>query len=144
MRRVLIGNEAHLDRGRPFGRIQQIAVDARILGEEVGQRACIEVGADHTDEVATGAERCQVERDVAGATDQVFGAIDVDDRNRRLGRNPADVAVSEAIEHDVADHQHTLSLEILNDLLNRQHRTHFLHTTSTVEKTLEEQLFHVQ
>ena len=63
------------------------------------------VVADDADQCHLRPQRRGVAGDVGGSAGTLFAARDLDDRDRRLGRNAIDVAEPVAIEHRVADDQ---------------------------------------
>jgi hypothetical protein len=67
-------------------------------------------GAHHGD---VGREGEEVAGDVGGAAGVELVAFDLDDRNRGLGRDTADAAPEEAVEHDVAHDEDSLVSELL-------------------------------
>ena len=101
---VQIGDEPGLDGRDPSGASIKREGNLR-AGVEMpaDARRCL-VPADHGDKVAAGAERRDVARDIAGAADHLLGRRRIDDRRRRLRRNPRYGAIDEAVKHHVADH----------------------------------------
>ena len=62
--------------------------------------------ADDSHQRRPAAERRDVVRHVGGAAEAGVLRLESDDRDRRLRRNPRHPSDDEAIEHDVADHEH--------------------------------------
>ena len=108
MRRMMLGDEAHLARGLPLRVGHQMKFDPRLGGERLGQGNAGIVVADHADENTARAERDQIARHVAGAADHHFAALDGDDHGRRLGRHARDLAIDEFVQHQIADAEHGL------------------------------------
>ena len=108
MRRVMLGNKAHLARGRPGFVGDQFGHYRRQLSERLAEFGASLVAADQADENALGAQRRDVARDIAGAADLERVAGDFEHRGRRFRRNAGDFAVDEIVEHHVADAQHGL------------------------------------
>ena len=100
-------DEARLHRGRAGGIGEQSVIDpARGCSQPV-QDARLHVLADQADQHGIPAEFRDVAGEVAGAAQHVhrFAPL-MEHRDRRLGRDPADLAIDIAVEHDVADDQH--------------------------------------
>ena len=74
--------------------------------EQLAQPACGLVGADDGEERGARRQRLHVERDVGGAAQALFLAVDADHRHRRLGRDALDGAEPVAVEHRVAHDEH--------------------------------------
>ena len=108
---VELGHEPDLDRGGAVRRAHEVRRDVGLGGEIAGHGGGGIVGADHAEQVTAGIERGDVAGDVAGAADGLLGALQVDHGGRRLGRDAADAAVAEAVEHQVADDQDALGRE---------------------------------
>ena len=101
---LLAADDAQLDRGVDVAVDMQSGIDL-LLFEQAGERAARFVVADDREQAGEGAERRRVARDVGGAAQTFFHALDPDHGHRRFRRNPADLAEPVAVEHDVADHQ---------------------------------------
>ena len=102
---VEVGDEAAFERRDALRRVDEVRLDIRQLAETAADRMGRLVGAHHPQEIALSAQRGDIPRHVAGAADRLLDPVQVDDRRRRLGRNPPDAAVAEAVQHEVADHQ---------------------------------------
>ena len=118
---MMLGDEAHLARGLPRRIDHQFEFDQRIGGERLGQSRAGVVVADHADENAARAERHQIARDIAGAADHDFGALDRDHRRRRLRRDAGHVAIDEFVKHQIADAEHGLIAEVGEMLVEIEH-----------------------
>ena len=101
--RVVLRHVAHLARRLPCPVDHQVGDDRAELGERSAQCAAGLVVADQPDEYALRPERGDVARDVASAADLDRVVRHLQNRRRRLRRNPRDFAVDEIVEHDVAD-----------------------------------------
>ena len=75
------------------------------LADQLGDLAAGWIAADDRDELRLRAEPDDVAHDVAGAAQHRHLALDAQHRDRRLGRDAVDMAVDEAVEHQVADAQ---------------------------------------
>ncbi len=73
------------------------------------------VAADHGNDLAGGPEADDVADDIAGTADDVEGAGRFDHRRRRLGRYARHMPIDEPVEHDVADHEHALAAELIEN-----------------------------
>ena len=122
MRRVMLGDEAHLARGLPRLVDHQIGHDRAVeLAERVGQRQARLVVADQTDENASRAERGDIARHIAGAADLDLAVPDREHRRRRLRRNARDFAIDEIVEHEIADAEHGLLRNKLEGFFEIEH-----------------------
>ena len=118
----MLGDEAHLARGRPRRVVHQHAFNARLLLQRHREPDADLVLADQAGEDAASAERSDVARDIAGAADIGLAALRRDDRRRRLRRNPRHLAIDELVEHEVADAEHRLPAEGLREGVEIEHR----------------------
>src|SRR4029450_9309938 len=75
------------------------------------------VGADDARQARASAERRDVVRDIGGAAQARVLGLEMHDRDRGFGGDARHAADDEAIEHDVAAHEHGLSIESRDDLL---------------------------
>jgi hypothetical protein len=100
------GDEARLQGGRARGVGDQEALDAPLLADQAQRLVPLGVAADDPDQGHLAPQGRHVAGDVAGRAqhDQLAGAGQ--HRDRRLGRDAADVAVDEAVDHQVADAGH--------------------------------------
>src|SRR5438034_9942343 len=105
----MLGDEAHLPRGRPLGITTRPAFDESFLRKRRFQFRARLILADQPDENTARAERGDVARYIAGAADIGLGALDRDDRRGRFRRNPGYLAVDEFVEHEVANAEHRLA-----------------------------------
>ncbi len=93
--------------------------DAGLL-EAVAQGGRVGVPADMGDEGDGHAERGEVQRDVGGTARPIEDTADLDDRHRRLRRDPPDRPFHVAIEHGVADEEDALCGEIAEEAMHRR------------------------
>ena len=121
VRRMVLGDEAHLACCLPRGIEHQARIDQRIGGERLRERAARVVLADDPDENAVRPERGQIARDIAGAADHQFAALAGDHRRRRLRRNARDLAIDEFVQHQIADAEHGLGGKIGKMLIEIEH-----------------------
>ena len=105
---MMLGHKAHLARGLARRIDHQMEFDQRMGAERLGQCAAGIVVADDADEDAARAERNQVARDIAGAADHQFAALDRDHRRGRFRRNARHLAIDKFIQHQIADAEHGL------------------------------------
>src|SRR6185369_9403641 len=108
MRRMMLGDEANLARGLSLGVHHQMEFDERMRAERVGERAAGLVVAHDADEDAACAESDQIARDVAGAADHQFAALNGNHRRGRFRRDARHLAIDELVEHQIADAEYGL------------------------------------
>ena len=101
---LLPADHAQLDRGGN-ARILVQAGDDMLGFDQLAQARAGLVVADHRQQRRPRAQRRRIARDVGRAAGTLLGALDLDHRHRRLGRDAAHLAEPVAIEHHVADHQ---------------------------------------
>ena len=118
----MLGDEAHLSRGRLLGITNQHAFDETFLRKPRLQFRAGLVLADHPDENTARAERGDVAGHVAGAADVALGALDRDNRRGRFRRNPGHLAVDEFVEHEVSDAEHRLADNRMRKGIKIEHR----------------------
>ncbi len=99
------GDEARLADRRPAGAHHQSGFDAGALLQDAAQPGARLVLADQADQDRARAERGDVARHVAGAARHFACFAQPDHRDRRFGRDTLDLAVQEAVQHDVAQAQ---------------------------------------
>ena len=85
-------------------------------GELLGQPLARIVCAHDADERGAAAERRDVIGDVGGAAEPHVLGLELHHRHRRLRRDSGHPPDDEAIEHDVAGHEHGLSGEARDEL----------------------------
>src|ERR1700681_2058851 len=78
-----------------------------LLSEQPLQRASRLVVANDADQGCLGAKRGDVARNIRRPARTFFAARNSNHRYRRLGRNALDIAKPVAVEHHVADHEHS-------------------------------------
>ncbi len=100
---MMLGDEANLARGRTRRIDDKMRLDQRLGGERAHQRAARVILTDDTEENAARAERRNVARHVAGATDGEIVAGHCQNRSWRLGRDARNLAVDEVVEHQISD-----------------------------------------
>ena len=108
-----VGDDARLHRGRPR---RDRAPRRRVSTPRSSSCAQHRAGRrrrrrPRPTSIGFGAERAQVRSDVAGAAERAALALDLDHRNRRLGRDAVDAAPQVAVEHQVAEHQQAATRE---------------------------------
>ena len=95
---------ARLDGGPPPALDQQVGLDRALLADHGDQVPADLVVAHRGDETNLGPQRDQVARHIARPAQHGLVGADADHRHRRLGRDALDLAVDEAVEHQIADH----------------------------------------
>ncbi|CEG07356.1 hypothetical protein BN961_00745 [Afipia felis] len=123
MRGVMLGDEAHLARGRPRRINDEMRLNGGILRQFAFQGRARGILADQADENAATAERCDVARDVTRATDIEFAALGRDHRRRRFGRHARDFAIDELVQHQIADAQNGLARHPLRQRIEINHES---------------------
>ncbi len=122
MRRMVLGDEAHLACRVPAGLDDEMRNDRAVeLGEGIGQGPRCLVLAGETDEDATCAEARDIARDIAGAPDLDFAALNREHRRRRFRRDARNLAIDEIVEHQIADAEHGLPGDKLEGFLEIEH-----------------------
>ena len=105
----MLGDEAHLARGRPRRIVDQQALDPGLLRQRNRELHTHFVLADQADEDAARAKRSDIARHIAGAADIGLAAPGRDNRRRRFRRNPRHLAIDELVQHEIADAEHGLA-----------------------------------
>ena len=118
----MLGDEAHLARGRPPGIANQHAFDQALLRKQAFQFRARVVLADQADENAARAEGSDIARDIAGAADIDLAALHGNHRRGRFRRNPRHLAIDEFVEHEVADAEHGLAGDRMRQGVKIEHR----------------------
>ena len=108
---LLMGDDPHLDGRRPPG----LDDDAARLPKVALDPGALLVVADDADEKRDEAQALEVPGDVARPAQAGRALPDLDDRDRRLGRDARDVAPDVAVEHDVAEDDDALARELADD-----------------------------
>ena len=57
-------------------------------------------------------------RDIAGAAQPICFLCDIDNRNRRFGRDPANLTPDEFVEHHITQNQDSFAREMIQNLFN--------------------------
>src|SRR5882724_2102644 len=109
---MAFGDEAHLARRWTQRIDHKKHLDIWIAGKSLHQHAACLVVATDTDQGTTGAKARNVARDVSGPAHHGLAAFDGNHRRRRLRRNSLDRPIVELVEHEIADAQNRLPLEL--------------------------------
>ncbi len=109
MGREVFGDEPQFPRRLPRAISNQQWFDQRLAAEFVLQGPASLIVTDQPDKNTFCAERGDVARDVAGATDIDLAALNRNDRRRRLRRDPRHLAIDKLVEHQVADAKDSLT-----------------------------------
>src|SRR5262245_49934237 len=99
----MLRDESHLARRRTRSIDDQRGFYERLRLQSRDDVASRLVIADHADEDAARSKRSDVARNVAGAADRDFAALDRQHRRGRLRRDAPNLAVDELVEHEIAD-----------------------------------------
>src|SRR5690242_19674190 len=102
-----------------------VGIRADLL-KESDELAAVLVVADNTAHRHFRAEAREVSRDVTRSPEPAVFRRDVDDHDRRLGRDAADLAPDVVIEKNVADYDDRRSLEASDYLLELRSRRRLL------------------
>ena len=86
--------------------------------------------ANHADKRDGRPHRHQVAHDIAGTAEHRGLVRHAAYRDRRFGRHTTDIAIYEAIEHDIADADHLCRWKVANargegSVIGRRHQAHF-------------------
>ena len=96
---------ARLDRGRALRLDQDVNLGAVLGFQQPADLATGIVAADDRYEGSRGSQGHEIAQHIAGAAQGFQFALNAQHRDRRLGRDPLDLAVHVVIEHHVADAQ---------------------------------------
>src|SRR6478735_12478476 len=103
MRGMMLRDKADFTGGLAGPVDDQMEFDEWMVVERLGQSTAGFVVTDDADEYATHAKRDEVACDIAGASNHQLGALDGDNRCRRLGRYAGNLAVDKLVQHQIAN-----------------------------------------
>ncbi len=103
---LVAGEKPRLHAGPAAGNGNEARRHPRLLGEQRGELVPRAVDAERGDQLRRHAERGEVAEHVADAAQHGMLALHLEDRDRRLGRQPADAAFDVAVQHQVAHADH--------------------------------------
>ena len=101
-------DDAQLDDG-PQRRIALQQADHTLLCQQPLKAMRRLIVTDDSEQRDLGAQRLDIQCHIGSAAQPVFLALHMDDGHRCLGRDAVHIAKPVAVQHRVADHQHTAS-----------------------------------